>query len=74
MEDPPRHNCHLYKYVDTKVVADVPMHLTVSFIRTHITHIGRYTLYRQELEHVFEQQDLGVILHAKLKFDEHISV
>ena len=32
------------------------------------------TLHRQELEYVFEQKDLGVILDAELKFDEHISV
>ena len=31
-------------------------------------------LHRQELEHVFELKDLGVILDAELKFDEHILV
>ena len=30
--------------------------------------------HQQELEHVFEQKDLGVILHAELKFDEHLPV
>ena len=40
----------------------------------NITHSEKYTLHRQELEHVFEQKDLGVILNAELKFDEHISV
>ena len=40
----------------------------------NITHTEKYTLHRQELEHVFEQKDLGVILDAELKFDEHISV
>ena len=34
----------------------------------------KYTLHRQELEHVFEQKDLGLILYAELKFDEYISV
>ena len=40
----------------------------------NINHTEKYTLHRQELEHIFEQKDLGVILDAKLKFDEHISV
>ena len=39
----------------------------------NITHIEKYTLNRQELQHVFEQKDLGVILDAELKFDEHTS-
>ena len=39
-----------------------------------IAHTQKYTLHRQELEYVFEQKDLGVILYAELKFDEHISV
>ena len=39
----------------------------------NITHTQRYTLHQQELEHVFEQRDLGVILDADLKFAEHIS-
>ena len=38
------------------------------------THTEKYTLHRQELEHVFEQKDLGVILDAELKFDKYISV
>ena len=40
----------------------------------NITHTEKYTLHRQELEHVFEQRDLGVILDAELKFNENISV
>ena len=40
----------------------------------NIAHTQKYTLHRQELEYVFEQKDLGVILYAELKFDEHISV
>ena len=40
----------------------------------NITHTEKYTLHRQELEHVFELKGLGVILDAELKFDEHISV
>ena len=40
----------------------------------NITHIEKYTLHRQELEHVFEPKDLRVILDADLKFDKDISV
>ena len=40
----------------------------------NIAHTEKYTLHRQELEHVFEQGDLGVILDAELKFNENISV
>ena len=40
----------------------------------NITHTEKYTLHRQELEHVFEQKDLGLIFYAELKFDEYISV
>ena len=39
----------------------------------NITYTHRYTLHQQELEHVFEQKDLGVTLDAELRFDEHIS-
>ena len=40
----------------------------------NITRTEKYTLHRQELEHVFELKDLKVILDAELKFDEQISV
>ena len=40
----------------------------------NITRTEKYTLHRQELEHVFELKDLEVILDAELKFDEQISV
>ena len=36
-----------------------------------ITHTEKYSLHRQELEHVFEPNDLGIILNAE--FDERIS-
>ena len=39
-----------------------------------IIHTQRYTVHQQELEHVFEQKDLGVILDVAIKFDEYISV
>ena len=35
----------------------------------NISHTGRYTLHRQELEHVFEQKYFGGILDGELKFD-----
>ena len=40
----------------------------------NITHTEKYALHRQKLGQVFEQKDLGVILDAELKIDEHISV
>ena len=40
----------------------------------NVTYTEKYTLHRQELEHAFEQKDLGVILDAELKFDEDITV
>ena len=40
----------------------------------NVTYTEKCNLHRQELEHVFEQKDLGVILDAELKFDEHITV
>ena len=40
----------------------------------NITYTERYTLHRQELEHVFEQKGLGAIFDAELKFDKHNSV
>ena len=40
----------------------------------NITYTEKYTLHRQELEKVFEQKDIGVILDPEVKFDKHISV
>ena len=40
----------------------------------NVKYTEKYTLHRQELEHVFEQKDLGIILDTELKFDEHITV
>ena len=36
-------------------------------------HTPRYTLYGIELEHVFEEKDLGVIIDMKLTFEEHMA-
>ena len=33
----------------------------------------RYQIYSRELEHVFEEKDLGVIVDSDLSFEEHIS-
>ena len=39
----------------------------------NITHTHRYTLNEGELEHVFEEKDLGVIIDMELKYEEHIA-
>jgi len=39
----------------------------------NIQHTHRYSLYGDELEHVFEEKDLGVIIDMELNFEEHIS-
>lgn len=39
----------------------------------NIQHTERYNLYGNELEHVFEEKDLGVHIDSELKFDEHIA-
>ena len=36
----------------------------------NITHTEVYTLHHQELQHVFEQKDLGAILDAELKLEK----
>ena len=33
----------------------------------------RYKLYVNELEHIFEEKDLGVHIDSELKFEENIS-
>ena len=39
----------------------------------HVKHTQRYCLSGKELEHVFEEKDLGVTFDTELKFDDHIS-
>ena len=39
----------------------------------NITHTHRYSLYGDELDHVFEEKDLGVIIDMELTFGEHIA-
>ena len=39
----------------------------------NIKHAHRYTIYGQELEHVSDEKDLGVVIDSELKFVEHIS-
>ena len=39
----------------------------------NIRHTHRYSLCGKELEHVFEEKDLGVTVDSDLKFEEHIS-
>ena len=38
-----------------------------------ILHVHKYILNGVELEHVFEEKDLGVIIDSELKFEEHIA-
>ena len=39
----------------------------------NIMHTQRYTLHGEELEHVYDENDLGVKIDSALQFDEHIS-
>ena len=39
----------------------------------NIQYTHRYHLGDQELEHVFEEKDLGVVIDMDLNFEEHIS-
>ena len=36
-------------------------------------HTHRYTLYVNELDHVFEEKDLGVIVDMEMTFEEHMA-
>lgn len=40
---------------------------------TNIKHAHPYTLNGNQLEHVFIEKDLGVVIDAELSFEEHIS-
>ena len=40
----------------------------------NITHTEKYEINGEELEHVFEEKDLGVTLDFELKFEQHISL
>ena len=39
----------------------------------NIKHTHRYSICHNELEHVFEEKDLGVTIDSELKFEEHMS-
>ena len=39
----------------------------------NIRYTERYRICQKELEHVFEEKDLGVIMDSELNFTEHIS-
>ena len=39
----------------------------------NITYTERYKMSKLELEHVFEEKDLGVIVDSEMKFEEHIN-
>lgn len=36
-------------------------------------HTQRYTVYGNEMEHVFDEKDLGVTIDSELKFEDHIA-
>ena len=38
-----------------------------------IRYAHRYAINGNELDHVFEEKDLGITIDAELKFEEHIS-
>ena len=39
----------------------------------NIRHAHRYVVYGNEIEHVFDEKDLGITIDSDLKFEEHIS-
>ena len=39
----------------------------------NIKHTERYKIWNHELEHVFEEKDLGIVVDSELTFAEHIS-
>ena len=39
----------------------------------NIRHTQRYSIYGSEMEHVFEEKDLGVMVDAQLNFEDHIA-
>ena len=39
----------------------------------NITHTHRYKLFGKEIDHVFEEKDLGVTFDSNMSFEEHIS-
>ena len=49
------------------------MSLLLADIKIIILLVHKYILNGIELEHVFEEKDLGVIIDSELKFEEHIA-
>ena len=39
----------------------------------NIMHTRRYKICEEEIEHVFEEKDIGVTIDSNLSFEEHIS-
>ena len=39
----------------------------------NIRHAHHYMVYGNEIEHVFDEKDLGITIDSDLKFEEHIS-
>ena len=40
----------------------------------NIQHAHRYVVYNNEIDHVFEEKDLGVTIDSDLRFEEHIAI
>ena len=74
---------HIYIYIYIYKHIYMYIYIYIYIYKCHVltlgkfyksTHTEKYTLHRQELEHVFDRKGLGVILDVELKLDEHISV
>ena len=39
----------------------------------NIRHTHRYTICNNEIDHVFEEKDLGITIDSELRFEEHIA-
>ena len=48
-------------------------HVLIQGKQRNVAHAYHYQLNNHELEHVFDEKDLGVILDVELKFEKHIS-
>ena len=48
-------------------------HVLIVGKHQNIVHAHNYTLNGIELEHVFDEKDLGVIVDSNLKFEEHLT-
>ena len=68
---PQAHNDVLEKWSNTWLLKFNPYKCHVQTINIRYTH--RYSICGNELEHVFDEKDLGVRIDSALRFEEHIS-